>query len=171
MKSFIATCLAFIFYYAGNAQQPTKQQTFDYLRGKLLSLSTQDGSNGITETSFNDNNCTSTIFYEDKTYSIIFWGNLDANAIGWDIFDPNKGGGGNKFDRLIRIAIVAKTGYAARQLFSSNGQIDNTISNIHIRLLFSLSKAADIPSFQNKIEKAVKRLITLCGGEPERNLF
>ena len=153
-----------------NAQLTAKQQAFNFLRGKLISLSTQDGHNGVSEITLNESNCTSTVFWEDKTYNSIFWANLDANTISWDIYNPNKNET-NTFDKLIRITVASKPDYPARQLFEANGQIDNSKPTNRLRLLFSLPRAADVPDFQNKIEKAVKRLITLCGGEPENHLF
>lgn len=112
-----------------------------------------------------------TVLYETKETCKMFFANLDANTIAWDIYDPNKNGE-NKFAKLLRITIAGKQGVAARKTFNAEGQeVEYTNGNNKTFLSFSLTKAADIPNIQNQLEKALKRLITLCGGEPERNQF
>jgi hypothetical protein len=39
------------------------------------------------------------------------------------------------------------------------------------RLLFSLQKADAVSDFQEKMNKAIKKLVTQAGGEPEKSLF
>lgn len=175
MKKIFTLLLIFFcsIYSFAQKTQPTKQETFEYLRGKLLSLSTHDGINGVTDVKFDENACVLQIFFENGKWNEIFINNLDANSIAWDIYDPNldpdRPNKNIVYDKLIRITIASiNSSSIARNSYNSLSSItpDNGNKN-YARLFFDISKAADIPNFQDKITKAVKRLIVLCGGKKE----
>ena len=49
--------------------------------------------------------------------------------------------------------------------------IDSSIAPNRARLLFSLTKANAVPNFTVNMGKALKKLVTLAGGAPEKDIF
>jgi hypothetical protein len=49
--------------------------------------------------------------------------------------------------------------------------VDSSVPTNRARLLFSFTKADKVPGFQDKMTKALKKLIVLSGGAPENKLF
>jgi hypothetical protein len=147
---------------------PNAQEVFGYIRAKLLSLSPEDG--------FNDNvdvvlDATSTVMTTTQPggHCDQFLSALDTNSLSWDTFDSSDRH--NSGEALLRLTITSQAGKAGRACFKKDGRVEEGVSTNRVRLLFALSKAQEIPGFQEKMGKAVRRLITLAGGLPEKKLF
>ena len=155
---FLLTITLFSYGSYGQNTQPTKQETFEYFRGKLLSLKYYYAHKGdIKDISYNEKDCIFEIFYDNvfKDEDEIFFGNLDANNITWEISNDKA---------YLIMTIVSKGGFFACYHFS-NDYLQNKPS--FATFYFNTYKAADIPDFQERMSKAVKRLIELCGGKKE----
>src|SRR5208337_2066444 len=98
-----------------------------------------------------------------------FLGALNANAAVWDVFDPSDPH--QEREKLLRLTLVSVSGKAARTCYDKDNHLDPAMVANRARLLFSLSDAEGAPKFQETMIKAVKKLIVLCGGAPEKALF
>jgi hypothetical protein len=67
--------------------------------------------------------------------------------------------------------MVSVLGKTARTCYDQQDHIDTTLANNRARFLFSQPKADDVPDFQDKMAKAMKKLIVLDGGLPEKDIF
>ncbi|HUD74579.1 MAG TPA: hypothetical protein VMQ76_05855, partial [Terracidiphilus sp.] len=94
---------------------------------------------------------------------------LDTNGISWEIFDPSDTHSSR--EEFLRLTITSMSGKTARVCYDRQNRPDNSASSNRVRLLFSASQAKQSPNFQKEMTKAVKKLIVLCGGVPEKKLF
>ena len=67
--------------------------------------------------------------------------------------------------------LVSVSGKTARTCYDKTNQVDPTVPANRVRLLFSYAKADTRPKFQETMTKAIKKLIALTGGAPEKDLF
>ncbi len=148
--------------------EPTQQELVEYLRGKLLALSPSDGINDNLEVKFDPSTSVLTVIQPDGRCDQ-FLGSLDSNNLFWDIFDPSDAH--NSREELLRLTVTSVSGKTARACFDEKGRPDQGASTNRARLLFSLAKSEQIPGFQNKMEKVVKKLIILSGGAQEKQIF
>jgi len=148
--------------------EPTQQELIEYLRGKLLSLSPTDGINDNSEVAFDPATTALTITRPDGR-CVNFLNALDANNIAWEIFDPSDTHSSR--EELLRLTITSMSGKTARTCYDKQNHPDTSASSNRVRFLFSASQAKQSPDFQKNMAKAVKELIVLCGGVPEKNLF
>jgi hypothetical protein len=148
--------------------EPTLQDLLDYLRGKLLSLSPEDGLNDNLEVSYNLATSTLSITQPDGHCDISL-NALDANSAFWDTLDPS--------DRyrtrgeVLRLTVMSQSGKNARVCYDGKNQINPDAATNRVRLLFSHSKADSIPGFVDTMDKAIKKLVALSGGAPEKKIF
>jgi hypothetical protein len=148
--------------------EPTQQELVEYLRGRLLALSPSDGINDNLEVKFDPSASVLTVIQPDGRCDQ-FLGSLDSNNLFWDIFDPSDAH--NSREELLRLTVTSVSGKTARACFDEKGRPDGEASTNRARLLFSLAKSEQIPGFQNKMEKVVKKLIILSGGVQEKQIF
>ena len=144
-----------------------KGATFEYIQGKLRSLTPEDGSNDFKAASFDEPTCAVRLEHksEDWKYSFNF-GDLDINNTRWSIFDPNPKGESS------RALIVMLRLYTSKGLSLVDESLDGKTRKTNtVTLLFSLPKAAEIPNLQTKMSKAVKHLVSLCSGQSETEPF
>ncbi len=71
--------------------------------------------------------------------------------------------------KLVRLTLVSVSGKPARTCYDKANRVDESVPANRIRLLFSYSKADQWTSFQDKLTKALKKLIVLSGGAPEKS--
>jgi len=126
--------------------EPTESDLVEYIRGALLSLSPGDGIND----------------------------NLDVRALNpnnavWDVFDPSDSE--RQREKLVRLTMVSVTGKTARTCYDKLDHVDTTLIGNRARFLFSQPKTDDVPDFQGKMTKALKKLIALTGGAEEKEIF
>jgi len=148
--------------------EPTALELAEYLRGQLLSLSPEDGINDNVEVVFDLPSKVMTVTGPNG-HCDQFLNALDTNTAVWDIFDPSDST--QQREKLLRLTLVSVSGKAARACYDKQNHVDASLVRNRVRLLFSLSKAEDIPHFQDKMAKAFKKLIVLSGGAPEKDLF
>ena len=148
--------------------EPTQQDLVEYLHGKLLALSPSDGFNDNLEVAFDASTTAMTVIRPGGRCEI-FFNALDANSIVWEIFDP--GDTHNPREQLLRLTVNSTSGKAARACYDKENHLDKDAYPNRARFLFSTSKADEFPGFQSDMAKAIKKLIALSGGVPEKNLF
>lgn len=146
----------------------TMPELFEFVRGELLSLSPEDGINDNLEVAFDPTSKIMTV-REPGGHCDQFLNALDSNTAVWDVFDPSDSV--QQRDQLLRLTFVSVSGKMARTCYDKQNHIDPSLLGNRVRLLFSLSKAEEIPKFQEKVAKAFKELIVLSGGAPENTLF
>lgn len=148
--------------------EPTESDLVEYIRGALLSLSASDGINDNLDVRYDETGKVLTIT-TPAGHCDMFIGALDANYAVWDVFDPSDSDRQReKLDRLTMVSVLGKT---ARTCYDKLDHIDTTLVANRARLLFSQPKADDVPDFQSNMAKAIKKLIVLDGGAPEKDLF
>lgn len=148
--------------------EPTAPELFEYIRGALLSLSPDDGINDNLDVRFDAATHVLTVTQPDG-HCDQFLGSLDSNYVVWDIFDPS-----SQFqtrERLLRVTLVSVSGKPARTCYDKNNHADASTAANRARFLFSLSKVDQVPHFQDRMTKALKKLIVLSGGVPENSIF
>jgi len=148
--------------------EPTQQELAEYLRGKLLALSPNDGINDNVEVNFDPSTSTLTVV-QPNSHCDQFLSSLDANNVSWDSFDPSDGQ--DSRNELLRLTVTSVSGKTARACFDVKGQTEAGASTNRVRLLFSLEKAEQVPGFKDKMAKTVKKLIVLSGGVEGKELF
>ena len=148
--------------------EPTQQELFEYIRGKLLSLSPTDGYNDNLEVSYDAASATLSITQPDGRCDI-FLGSLDTNSAIWEVMDPSDSL--HPRGDVLRLTLTSSSGKPARVCYDSQNQIDKGISANRVRLLFAQNKANAVPDFTYNMTKAVKKLVVLCGGAPEKKIF
>ena len=147
--------------YAQTPKLPGKLETAEYIRGKLLSHTTKDANDGLTEVSFNENNCTLLLIQENNLTVENYFSNLNANTITWDIFDPSPYDAPGRHAKLLRLKISSIAGKIARTC--SGNKCKTQIAC----LWFKLDSIDNVEDFKKKMSKSVKHLIELCGGKEE----
>jgi hypothetical protein len=150
------------------APEPSQQELVEYLRGKLLSLSPGDGINDNVDVRFDSSTSTLTVIQPNSRCDH-FLASLDANNISWDIFDPS--GANDSGRELLRLTVTSVSGKTARSCFDVKGQPEDGATTNRVRLLFSLAKSEQIPGFQGKMAKVIKKLIVQSGGVEEKEFF
>jgi len=148
--------------------EASQQELADYVRGQLIALSPGDGINDNQEVSFDPATSVLSITQADGRCDI-FLGAIDGNTSLWEVYDPSESY--HTRAPLLRLTLTSLTGKKARTCYDSHGQADTSISGNRARLLFSQAKAAEVPDFPATMSKAIKKLIVLAGGNPEKKLF
>jgi hypothetical protein len=148
--------------------QVTPQDLFAYIRGSLLAYSPEDRLNDTLEVSIDDTATVMTIKQPDG-HCDLFLNALDANTLIWDIYDATDSM--NSRQPMLRLSVVSVPGKAARTCYDTDNQVDPTIPANRARLLFLWAKIPDGSGFQVKMSKAMKKLIALSGGTPEKDIF
>ena len=148
--------------------EPMQQELIDYLRGKLLSFSPSDGINDNSEVTFDPDTTALTITRPDGR-CVNFLNALDANNIAWEIFDPSDTHSSR--EELLRLTITSMSEKTARTCYDKQNHPDNSASSNRVRFLFSASQARQSAGFQKNMATAMKKLILLSGGAPEKKLF
>ena len=148
--------------------EPTAAELFEYIRGALLSLSPEDGINDNLEVKYNLATSAMTVT-QPGGHCDEFLGALNANEVVWDDFDPSDAR--NSRERLVRVTLVSVSGKTARTCYDKANQVDDSGPPNRVRLLFSYAKADQRIKFQESMTKALKKLIALSGGAPEKEIF
>lgn len=148
--------------------EPTQAELFEYIRGKLITLSPDDGINDNVEVSLNPAGTVMTITQPNGRCDE-FLSALNVNSISWDIFDPSDSH--NSRPEMVRVTIPSVAGKDARACYDKKGKVDEEVPNNRVRLLFSYAKVMQISGFEDKMTKALKKLIIDAGGAPEKGLF
>jgi hypothetical protein len=148
--------------------EPTEQELFDYIRGKLLALSPNDGYNDNQEISFDPATSILSVTQPDGRCDI-FLGAIDSNSMLWEIYDPSDSY--HARPKVLRLTLTSLSGQKARTCYDAHNQVDPTVPANRARLLFSLQKSEAVSDFQENMNKAIKKMVTLAGGEPEKSLF
>jgi hypothetical protein len=133
-------------------QQPTRQQTAEFIRGKLLSLAPRDGKHDYSDV-------TLSVCYIDlrfksinnDTYLTIDFSRLDPSALTWEV------AGTEDQNKVLLLTLVSKDRYGLR--YNTPDDIEHKVT---YPLAFSFIKAADVPDFQKRMTDAVKHMIFLC---------
>lgn len=148
--------------------EPTQQELFDYVRGKLLALSPNDGINDNQEVAFDPATSILSITQPDGRCDI-FLSAIDSNSALWEVFDPSDSY--HTREQILRVTLTSLSGKKARTCYDSQNQVDTSIAPNRARLAFSLYKANAVPNFTDSMGKALKKLVTLAGGSAEKDLF
>ncbi|HEY1159301.1 MAG TPA: hypothetical protein VGE83_01645 [Terracidiphilus sp.] len=148
--------------------EPTQQELFEYVRGKLLSLSPGDGINDNLEVAFDPASSILSITQPDGRCDV-FLSSIDTNSAIWEIFDPSDSY--HTREQVLRLTLTSLSGKKARTCYNSHNQVDTSLAANRVRLLFSLTKANAVPDFTENMDKAIKKLIVLAGGAPEKDIF
>ena len=148
--------------------EPTQQDLFEYIRGKLLSLSPGDGINDNLEVAFDPAAAILSITQPDGRCDI-FLSAIDTNSAIWEVFDPSDTY--HTREQVLRLTLTSLSGKKARTCYDSHNQVDTSLAANRVRLLFSLAKANAVPDFTENMGKAIKKLIVLSGGAPEKDIF
>jgi hypothetical protein len=147
---------------------PTQQELFQYVRSALILLSPDDGINDNVEVTFNPATSMITVT-QPAGHCDEFLNALDAQNAVWDQFDPSDAR--ETREKLVRLTLVSVAGKPARICYDKANEVDTSVPQNRVRLLFSFSKAEQWPLFQEKFSKAFKQLIALSGGPPANDIF
>jgi hypothetical protein len=147
---------------------PTQQELADYVRGELLALSANDGANDNLEVAFDPATSVLSITQPDGRCDI-FLGALDSNSAVWEVFDPSETY--HTRERVLRVTLTSLAGKKARTCYDAHNQVDTNVPPNRARLVFSLAMADARPSFTQTMGKALKKLIVMAGGTPDKTLF
>ena len=148
--------------------EASQQELFDYVRGKLLALSPNDGYNDNQEVSFDPATSILSITQPDGRCDI-FLSAIDSNSMIWEIYDPSDTYHARA--QVLRLTLTSLSGKKARTCYDAHNQVDTSVPGNRARLLFSLQKTNAVPDFSENMNKAIKKLVTLAGGEAENSLF
>jgi len=148
--------------------EPTQQELFEYIRGKLLTLSPNDGFNDNLEVAFDPATSTLSITQPDGRCDI-FVSALDTNSPIWEVMDPSDSY--HARGEILRLTMTSSSGKKARTCYDNENQVDKSISGNRVRLLFSQNKANAVPDFTYNMTKAIKKLVVASGGAAEKKLF
>lgn len=148
--------------------EPTEPELVEYIRGQLLSLSPSDGINDNLDVRYDETNKVLTLT-TPAGHCDIFLSGLNPNNAVWDVFDPSDSD--RQREKLVRLTMVSVSGKTARICYDKLDHVDTTLIGNRARLLFSEPKADDVPDFHEKMAKAMKKLIVLVGGAPEKDIF
>jgi hypothetical protein len=148
--------------------EPTQQELFEYLRGKLLSLSPTDGFNDNLEVAFDPATSTLSITQPDGRCDI-FLNALDTNSAIWEVIDPSDTY--HAREEILRLTMTSSSGKRARTCYDNQNQVDKSLAANRVRLLFSQNKASAVPDFAFNMTKAIKKLVVASGGSPEKKIY
>ena len=148
--------------------EPTQQELFDYVRGELLALSPSDGINDNVEVKYDLATSVLSITQPDG-HCDIYLGAMDSNSAIWEVFDPSDTY--HTREQVLRLTLTSLSGKKARVCYDKDNLVDTSIASNRARLLFSLVMSNAVPKFTDNMGKAVKKLIALAGGTPEKDLF
>jgi hypothetical protein len=148
--------------------EPTQQELVDYVRGKLLALSPNDGFNDNVEVAFDPATSILSVTQPDGRCDI-FLNAIDPNSTVWEVFDPSDTT--HAREEVLRLTLTSLSGKKARTCYNKQNQVDTSIAANRARLLFSLNKANAVTNFSDNMGKAIKKLIALSGGTAEKELF
>jgi hypothetical protein len=148
--------------------EPTSAELFLYIRGGLLEYSPNDRVNDNLDVSLDPTATILTVKQPDG-HCDIFLGALDANTITWDVYDASDSM--QTRAPLARMNIVSIPGKKARTCYDNDNNIDPSIPTTHVRFLFSWEKIPDGSGFQTRMTKGMKKLIKMCGGYAEKDIF
>jgi hypothetical protein len=148
--------------------EPTPEDLFQYIRGKLLSLSPGDGFNDNLEVTFDPATSVLTITQPDGRCDI-YLNAIDANSVLWETVDPSETY--HTRPEILRLTMNSLSGKTARTCYDNKNKIDKNIASNRARLVFSHAKASAVPDFTDKMDKAIKKLVVLSGGAPEKEIF
>lgn len=148
--------------------EPTETDLVEYIRGALLSLSPNDGINDTVDVRYDETAKVLTMTTPNG-HCDLFIAALDPNDAVWDVFDPSDSD--RQREKLVRLTMISALGKTARICYDKQDQIDTTLVGNRARLLFSQPKTDDVPDFQDKMAKAIKKLIVLDGGEAPKDIF
>lgn len=148
--------------------EPTQQELVEYIRGKLLALSPNDGINDNLEVTFDATKAVLSVTQPDGRCDIDL-GAIDTNSLIWEVFDPSDTY--HSRPQVLRVTLTSLSGKRARTCYDTHNVADTSVNPNRARLLFSLPKTNAVPNFQVNMSKAIKKLITLSGGAPEKDLF
>ena len=147
---------------------PTQQELFQYVRSALILLSPDDGINDNVEVTFNSATSVITVT-QPSGHCDEFLNALDPQNAVWDQFDPSDAR--ETREKLVRFTLVSIAGKPARICYDKANEVDTSVPQNRVRLLFSFSKAEQWTLFQEKFAKAFKQLIALSGGPPATDIF
>jgi hypothetical protein len=148
--------------------EASQQELADYVRGQLLALSPQDGINDNLDVAFDPATSVLSVTQPDGRCDI-FLGAIDNNSLLWEVFDPSDTY--HQREKVLRVTLTSLSGKKARTCYDGHGQVDTQIARNRARLLFSQSKANATPNFTENMGKALKKLVVLAGGTPEKDIF
>ncbi|MGD0860969.1 MAG: hypothetical protein ABR912_16880 [Terracidiphilus sp.] len=148
--------------------EPTQQELFEYIRGKLLTLSPADGFNDNLEVTFDPATSILSITQPDGRCDI-FVSALDTNSPIWEVMDP--GDSYHPRGEILRLTMTSSSGKKARTCYDTENQVDKSISGNRVRLVFAQDKANAVPDFTYNMTKAIKKLVVASGGAAEKKLF
>jgi hypothetical protein len=141
--------------------EPTQDDLYTYVRGKLLSLSPSDGVDDNQDVAFDPASSVLSITSPDGKCEITL-GALDGNTMIWDAYDPSDNL--NQREAVLRLTFTSLSGKKARVCYDEHNQQNANLSGNRVRFLFSQRKASTVPDFTDKMGKAMKKLILLAGG-------
>jgi hypothetical protein len=148
--------------------EPTQQELFEYIRGKLLTLSPTDGFNDNLEVAFDPATSTLSITQPDGRCDI-FVNALDTNSAIWEAMDPSDSY--HARGDILRLTMTSASGKKARTCYDTENQVDKSISANRVRLVFAQNKANSVPDFTYNMTRAIKKLVVASGGAPEKTIF
>jgi hypothetical protein len=148
--------------------EPTPKELADYVRGKLLELSPNDGINDNQDVSFDAATGVLSVTQPDGRCDV-FLGAIDSNSLLWETFDPSDTY--HPRAKVLRVTMTSLGGAKARTCYDAHNQVDASVPSNRARLLFSLAKADVVPNFQQNMTKALKKLVLSVGGAPEKDIF
>jgi hypothetical protein len=148
--------------------EPTQQELVDYVRGKLLELSPNDGINDNQDGSFDAAAGVLSVTQPDGRCDV-FLAAINSNSLLWKTFDPSDTY--HPRAKVLRVTVTAMGGQKARTCYDTHNQVDASVARNRARLLFSLPKTDAVPNFQQNMTKAFQKLILSAGGAPEKDLF
>jgi hypothetical protein len=151
-----------------NKPEPTQQELADYVRGKLLELSPNDGINDNQDVSFEAATGVLSVTQPDGRCDV-FLGAINSNSLLWETFDPSDTY--HPRAKVLRVTVTALGGQKARTCYDAHNQVDASVASNRARLLFSLPKTDVVPNFQQNMTKALKELVLSAGGAPEKDIF
>jgi hypothetical protein len=148
--------------------EPTQQELADYVRGKLLELSPNDGINDNQDVSFDATTGVLSVTQPDGRCDV-FLGAINSNSLLWETFDPSDTY--HPRAKVLRVTVTSLGGQKARTCYDAHNQVDASVASNRARLLFSLPKTEVVPNFQQNMTKALKKLVLSAGGAPEKDIF
>lgn len=148
--------------------EPTEPELVEYIRGALLSLSPNDGINDNLDVRYDESTKILTLTGPTGHCDIVISA-LNPNNTVWDVFDPSDSD--RPREKLVRLTMVSTIGKTARTCYDRFDHVDTTLIGNRARFLFSQPKTDDVPDFQEKMTKAIKKLIVLAGGAAEKDIF
>jgi hypothetical protein len=139
-----------------SAAQPSKQQTGDFIRGKLLSLAPHDGKHEYSDV--NAQECSVKVRFKGDAEELldIDFQSLDPSALAWEVQ------GNNDQNKVILLTLVSTDHYGLRRSWYDDNASRRSEHLATYAMAFSFAKAAEIPDFQKRMTEAVKHLIVLC---------